>query len=61
VRRRTLTENIGCYVTKAEIAALKAHAKAQRMTVSDYLRQAAVQPLLQAQAVAEVSDDPDAA
>jgi hypothetical protein len=44
-----LTENCGFWLTKAEIRAVQAHAKAQGLTVSDYLRLSAVRPLMEAQ------------
>lgn len=60
-RKRVLTENIGCFLSQQDATTVKSYAKAHGMTVSDYLRQAAVQPLLQAQAAeVEVLDGPDA-
>jgi hypothetical protein len=45
-RRRRYTEHLGLQVSKLEIETVKSHAKAQRMTVSEYLRESAVKPLL---------------
>jgi hypothetical protein len=56
-RKRVLTENIGCFLSKQDADTVKAYAKAQRMTVSDYLRQAAVRPLLVVAAEVEVDGE----
>ena len=59
-RRRTLTENIGCYLSKPEAEALRSYVTAQRITISDYLRAVAIRPLMQAQAAeAEAQDTVD--
>jgi hypothetical protein len=54
-RRRRYTEHLGLQVTKSEIETVKQHAKAHRMTVSEYLRASAVRPLLEPQK--DVPDD----
>lgn len=60
MRKRILTENIGCYLSLEDYAMVKAEAQARQCSVSDYLRQAAVQPLRQAQfAEAEVDREQD--
>ena len=54
MRKRVLTENIGCFLSKGDSEMVKAHAKALRLSVSDYLRQVAVHPL---KVQAEVQDE----
>ena len=46
MRRRTYTEMIGCNVPKAQYEMLKAEMKKRRMTVSQYLRATAIDPLM---------------
>jgi hypothetical protein len=55
MRKRTWTENIGCYITPSECTVLKAEMQRRWCTVSAYLRQVAVQPWLEAKA--EVGPD----
>ena len=45
-RRRTMTEMIGCHISRADYEVLKAELKLRRLTVADYLRDAAVKPLV---------------
>jgi hypothetical protein len=45
-RKRLLTEHLGCMVSVQEIETVRQHAKAQHVSISDYLRSAAVRPLL---------------
>lgn len=50
MRKRRRTEHLGFQATKEEEQMIRGYVKSRRMTVTEYFREVAVQPLLQAQA-----------
>jgi hypothetical protein len=53
-RKRVLTENIGCHISKSEYEVLKSEMQRRRLTVAEYLRAVAIRPLLTVTHDAEV-------
>jgi hypothetical protein len=49
-RPRQRTECIGLMATKAEAQLIKAYARGRRISVSEYLRESAIRPLMDAAA-----------
>jgi hypothetical protein len=55
-RKRLLTEMIGCTLPKSEYEMIKAEMKKRKLTVSEYLRQTSVAPLIHELTHQEVHD-----
>jgi hypothetical protein len=58
MRERVLVMNIGCFVSKPEYRAMKKELKRRKLSMSAYLRQVAVRPLVD-QAQLEMSRPED--
>jgi hypothetical protein len=61
MRKRSKTEHLGFQATVQEEAIVKAYVKSRKMTVTEYLRAVAIQPLMEAQQVGLQDEPPDAA
>ena len=48
-RKRRKTETLGMMATVAEYAVVKEYVTRNRLTITEYLRQAAIRPLMEAQ------------
>ena len=61
MRKRSKTEHFGFQATVQEERMVKEYVKARNMTVTEYFRLVAIQPLVEAQQIGLQDEPPDAA
>ena len=61
MRKRSKTEHLGFQATVQEERMVKEYVKARNMTVTEYFRLVAIQPLVEAQQIGLQDEPPDAA
>jgi hypothetical protein len=60
MRKRSKTESFGCLLTMHEREIMRAYLRERRLTATEYLRQAAIQPIMEAAQQASEVGLPDA-